>query len=278
MPGVTTTDGVELMVHELSGSGRPAVLVHGAGLHGRLWAPLAALLRPRFRCVAVDLRGHGCSSLPEGVRLDWNGFGRDVLATLDALGVEGAFGIGHSSGATALLLAEQARPGAFGALYCFEPVFVPPGNADGEERARRLASSARRRRDTFSSFDDALAAYASKPPFAKFSRDALAAYVEHGFDEFDDGTVRLRCAPEHEAAVYETAAAHDALARLSEVTCPVTVACGSDTDVVTAPMSEAVAARLPLGRVDVVAGVGHFGPFEDPSAVAASVETAFARR
>lgn len=263
-------------MHDLGGSGDPVVLAHGAGLHGRVWEPLAARLAERFRCLAVDLRGHGGSPLPPRVALDWPGFARDVLAAVDGLGLDRPFGVGHSSGATSLLLAEEARSATFRRLYCFEPVFVPRSGRDTDGRSRRLAAAARRRRDRFPSREDARAAYRSKPPFEAFAPEALVAYVEHGFDDLDDGTVGLRCRPETEAAVYETAADHDGLARLHAVSCPVAVACGSRTDVLTPELAAAVAARLPRGRVEIVDGVGHFGPFEDPAAVAAAIEGAFA--
>jgi pimeloyl-ACP methyl ester carboxylesterase len=69
--------------------------------------------------------------------------------------------------------------------------------------------------------------------------------------------------------------AHDAFARAHRVQCPVTMACGERTDAFTPPLVERVAAPLPAGRVEVLAGVGHFGPLEDPAAVAASIARAF---
>jgi pimeloyl-ACP methyl ester carboxylesterase len=35
-----------------------------------------------------------------------------------------------------------------------------------------------------------------------------------------------------------------------------------------------VADRLPHGRAEVMAGLGHFGPLQEPTAVAASIESA----
>ncbi|MBA2436887.1 MAG: alpha/beta hydrolase, partial [Acidimicrobiia bacterium] len=42
VPRVTTTDGVDIAVHDLGGRGRPLVLAHATGLHGLVWQPLAA--------------------------------------------------------------------------------------------------------------------------------------------------------------------------------------------------------------------------------------------
>ena len=68
---------------------------------------------------------------------------------MDRLGIEHPYGFGHSSGGTAVLMAEQARPGTFAALYCYEPVLVAADPPLGPDRGSWLAEQARRRRATF---------------------------------------------------------------------------------------------------------------------------------
>ena len=46
---------------EESGSGHPLVLVHGLTEHRRAWDRVVPLLEDRFRCIRLDLRGHGAS-------------------------------------------------------------------------------------------------------------------------------------------------------------------------------------------------------------------------
>lgn len=46
---------------ETAGDGPDVVLIHGWGLHGGIWAPLAAELSARFRVHTIDLPGHGHS-------------------------------------------------------------------------------------------------------------------------------------------------------------------------------------------------------------------------
>ena len=119
MPTATTVDGVSIAVHALGGSGPPLLMAHGTGLHGRVWEPVASGLAGRFHCVAFDERGHGDSGLPPGLDFDWRGFGRDVLAVVDELGLQQPFAMGHSCGGAALIMAEAARPGTFQALWCY---------------------------------------------------------------------------------------------------------------------------------------------------------------
>jgi len=273
--GVPAPDGVRIATHDLGGQGNPLVMVHAAGLHGLVLSPLAQWLSAGFRCVSFDARAHGDSALPPDLPLDWYGLAADVLAVVDGLGLDRPCGFGHSSGGTALLMAEQARPGTFSAIYCYEPVLVAADPPLGRDDDSVLAARARRRRPSFASREEALRHYASKAPLDAVVPEALRAYVDHGFEDAPDGGVRLKCQPEHEATVYEMATAHDAWARLSDVACPVAVACGSDSDGCTPERARSHVGRLKRGRSLVLDGLGHLGPLERPDRVAASMLSFF---
>ena len=268
-----STDHIDLSVHDLGGHGRPALLVHATGFHGRVWAPFARHLRG-LRAWAPDLRGHGDSTTPPGSTFAWASFADDVLACVDGLhlldgGGPAPVGIGHSKGGAALLLAEQRRPGTFGALWCYEPVVFPAGTADGA-RPNPLAAGARNRRDRFPSYAAALENFASKPPMDAFDRDALEEYVRHGFAEEADGQVVLKCRPADEARIYTMAPDNHAFEHLAEVTCPVMVVRGALDPPGPAAVASTVVAALPAGTGEVHDRLGHFGPLEDPAAMAAS--------
>ena len=270
---VPSSDGVELEVHDLGGVGPPLLLCHATGFHGMVWRPLARHLEDRFRLWSLDFRGHGLSTPPDPARgFAWEGFADDVHAVVEALGLAHALAVGHSKGGAALLMAEAARPGTFAALWCYEPIVFPPGAGPGDGDADSgLAAGAARRRDTFPSRKDAIDNYASKPPLRVLDPDALAAYVEHGFEEQDDGSVVLRCRPEHESQVYRMGGSHRGWDVLPDVTCPTTIACGGPLATVGEGLARQLAGRLPAARVQVFEQLGHFGPLEDPAVVAAAV-------
>jgi len=269
-----STDGVELNLHDLGGTGAPMLLCHATGFHGLVWRPLAVRLTG-YRWWAPDLRGHGDSTPPDDGNFAWSGFADDVLAIVDELGLERPVGVGHSKGGAALLLAEQRRPGTFRALYCYEPVVAPPDIFSGPAE-NPLAEGALRRRDTFRSRPEAYANYANKPPFDVLSPEALWAYVEHGFADLPDGTVTLKCRPSHEAQVYRMGAQHDAFDHLERITCPVALAHGSLAHIGPAAFVQHIARALPDGHELPFPHLGHFGPLEAPGEVAASVRSFFA--
>jgi pimeloyl-ACP methyl ester carboxylesterase len=268
---VASTDGVTLALHDLGGEGPDLLLCHPTGFHGRAWAPVAAGLAGRAHSWAVDFRGHGDSTAPASGTYDWHGMADDVLAVVDHLGLGPGqlLGVGHSMGGAALLLAEQARPDTAAALWCYEPIVFPPLEGGGGP-GNPLAAAARRRKAWFPSHEAARANYAAKPPLGAFRADALDAYVDFGLRDAPGGGVELKCAPEVEAAVFEMGGRHGGFARLGEVGCPVTIV-GSGDGSPPAQMAALIAGALPHGRFVRLAQLTHFGPMEDPAAVAAAI-------
>jgi pimeloyl-ACP methyl ester carboxylesterase len=281
---VASTGGITLAVHDLGGEGPPVLLAHATGFHGRVWRPCADHLP--YHCFAPDFRGHGDSPLPgqadgtfDPELLDWDRFADDVLAVAAALRDEAGggplLGVGHSKGAAALLLAEQRRPGTFRALYLYEPIAFPP-EIVALRVGNPLAAGARRRRATFGSYAEAEANFAAKPPLSALHPAALHAYVRYGFAPDPDGGVALKCPPAVEAEIYERGMRHQAAAHLDAVQCPATVVSGGDGGM-PARLAAAIAAGLPHGRLAQHPLLGHFGPLQDPEAIAYDVATHLAR-
>lgn len=268
-----------LALYDWGGRGTPVVLAHATGFHGRVWAPVATrLVAHGHRVWSFDFRGHGDSDRsPDGYA--WERFGDDVATVLDHLGLSGdrsLLAVGHSKGAAALLLAELARPGMVGRAWLYEPIVIPaePGPPAPDFP---LARGARRRRARWSSPDEARHAWGARPPLDALGPDSLAAYAEYGLRREADGTWSLKCDPEDEAAVYAHAPAHPLWPGLEKIRTDALVVCGEHSDAVPPPLGERLAARLPHGRLEVMAGRGHFGPLEDPDAAVASIAAFDAR-
>jgi pimeloyl-ACP methyl ester carboxylesterase len=266
--------GLSLAVHDWGGDGPPVLLAHPTGFHGLTWAPVATRLVARGRGVwSFDFRGHGDSDRsPDAYR--WSEFTDDALAVVDHLSLRGEptlLACGHSKGAAALLIGEARQPGTFSRLWCYEPIVFPSDEPLEPQHDFPLSEGARRRRAVWSSRDEALASYAARPPLDVLDPDALRAYVDYGLRDRPDGQVELKCRPEDEATIYAMGVANGVYPRLGEVQSPVLVVCGERTDAIPPRLGEMIVDRLPHGRLEVMPGVGHFGPMQDPDATVDSM-------
>jgi pimeloyl-ACP methyl ester carboxylesterase len=133
-----------------------------------------------------------------------------------------------------------------------------------------MALISRRRRDRFASRQEARANFAAKEPMSAFAPESLAAYVDYGFADAEDGSVVLKCRPESESAVFAGFAQTDVFERYGEVRCPVTLAHGGAMAHQEANMA-LQASHLARARVTVVDGLGHLGPMENPGRVAEAI-------
>jgi len=110
MPHITTPDGTKLYVEE-TGSGTPVVFVHEYAGDWRTWEPQMRYFSRRHRCVTYSQRGYP----PSDVSTDPKRYGQDiacadVIAVMDALGIEKAHVVGHSMGALTALLVGLRYP------------------------------------------------------------------------------------------------------------------------------------------------------------------------
>ena len=125
---------------ELSGAGRPLLLLHGFTGSAGTWKPLIDALPPHFRTIAPDVIGHGRSdSPPDAGRYRMECCVADLLAMLDTLQVERAAVLGYSMGGRGALHLAAAAPERVGALVLESS---SPGIADPAERQARVAADA----------------------------------------------------------------------------------------------------------------------------------------
>ena len=213
------------------------------------------------------------SQVPTELELAWSGMADDLLAVLsaDRFPLGPLHGIGHSMGGAALVLAAARRPAVFRSLWLYEPVIFPMGDSPLTDGENPMSRGAARRRDRFDSLEHAYENYRSKPPLDKLHPDALRAYVDGGFSASPDGSVSLRCRPRIEAEVFRHAATSGAWSYAETLEIPVAVVVGSSADAGPGVFAPAVADALPLGTLVERRHLGHFGPLEDPAAMAEDV-------
>ena len=106
----TASDGVRLFYEE-AGTGTPIVFVHEFGGNYWSWEPQMAFFARRHRCLTFAARGYPPSDVPEDVdAYSQVQAADDIVAVMDAAGIERAHLVGLSMGGFAVLHAGLRHP------------------------------------------------------------------------------------------------------------------------------------------------------------------------
>lgn len=96
------------VAYDVTGVGDPLLMIMGLGADSRMWMLQTPTFAQRYRCILVDNRGVGASSIPEG-SYSTEQMAGDALAVLDTLEIERAHVLGISlGGAIAQQVARKA--------------------------------------------------------------------------------------------------------------------------------------------------------------------------
>ncbi|WP_322794885.1 2-succinyl-6-hydroxy-2,4-cyclohexadiene-1-carboxylate synthase [Tepidiforma sp.] len=120
------------------GSGPPLVLLHGFTGSADGWGEFGRLLGEEFRCIAIDIVGHGHSDAPEALdRYRMPIAARDLLAAARRAGAPAAAWLGYSMGGRTAIAVTVTDPGAVTALVT---IGASPGLPTAAEREQRIAA------------------------------------------------------------------------------------------------------------------------------------------
>jgi pimeloyl-ACP methyl ester carboxylesterase len=265
---------IEIALLDWGGNGPLALLHHATGYCAGVWGPVAERLRHHYRVIAMDARGHGDSSKPEGAdSYRWAHFGRDVVAVAEQLAGEHsdgriALGLGHSFGGTSILMASAERPDLFERNVLVDPI-APPPNSGPSQIASALAERARKRRQLWPDRRTARAKWSKKESFAAWDPRALDLYLAEGFSDRADGQVELKCPGVIEAAIFESAHSVDIWSLAKKVRVPTLILWASRGDF-PRTVFENLAQQMDDAQIRD-ADTGHLIPMERPDCVVEAV-------
>ena len=127
---ITSDNGLNLTYVELgTGEGTPLILLHGYTDNSRSWSLPAPYLgdRPIY---ALDLRGHGASDAP-ACCYGLDSLAHDVVAFMDAKGIEQADLVGHSLGSMTAAIVAASEPERVNRLVLISSAMrTPQGSGD----------------------------------------------------------------------------------------------------------------------------------------------------
>jgi pimeloyl-ACP methyl ester carboxylesterase len=236
----TRRAGVRLH-YEDAGTG-PAVLLHtGGGGDGRMWdlAGYTAALAG-YRSLLLDHRGHGGSDCPAGVPAHRLGeYVDDVVAVLDAAGVNTSALVGYSAGARVAYAVARTYPARVSAVAGIGAVGAP-----GDDASDWAETAARARAGGMRAAMEEIAAEEPEPP-PGWLLDNLA------------GTQ-----PEMFALLLEAWASEPTgWADFPHVQAPALVICGDNEEPAAAHNARLAAAAMPQGTAVVLPGLWHLQAF-----------------
>ncbi|MEE8555942.1 MAG: alpha/beta hydrolase, partial [bacterium] len=250
----------------------PLLMVHGLTREAHSFDPVFELLGGRYRCLAVDIRGRGQSGWTDAETYTMAQYADDVLAFLNALGLEQVAYLGTSMGGIVAMTIAGREPRRFARLALND--IGPEIAAAGSERIRAHLANIPER---FPSYEAALNYEIDRYPWlAGRPREVVDAQYRHMIVREEDGGCRFHYDP---GIRLGRAATPDSRRTLREVcwkgyralTCPILLIRGAETDLL-APETVEDMKRHPQLTVVEVPGVGHAPSLVEPEAAAALSE------
>jgi pimeloyl-ACP methyl ester carboxylesterase len=235
--------------------------LHGNSSHRGVWRLVAQEL-PEFRCVLLDLRGHGDSEHVSPPAYNPEDHADDLAQVTTHL-APGRYAIlAHSAGALAAarFMTSAQPPTAMPVAFVWVDLdpLVPRWQVDYFHQG--VASIAR----TFPAVDDGLRGF--RRIYPNIPEDRLRSFVIEGLRQVDGGW-HMKLDP----GTYATWEPGDLRPCLPRVTCPTLVLRGADSIVTSTEGVAALSTGLPSCEVREIKGGSHMVLLEQPEEVARTI-------
>lgn len=250
------------------GEGPPLILLHATGFLPWLWHPLARELAGGYRILAPSFCDHR-EAEPESGGLGWTTLAEDLFRFCRALNLEEPFLVGHSMGATVMMIAHALFGLPAAGMVLIEPVLLPEEFYRLAIRVEDhpLASRAVKRTNYWKDRNEALSYLHSRPLFREWDEEILQLYLQHGMTGENHGGLQLICSPLREAALFMGGMNYDPWPLLEKVSCPTLILEGEKSENRGFIDLDRVRSLIPNCGLRRVQGAGHLIPMERPREV-----------
>jgi pimeloyl-ACP methyl ester carboxylesterase len=212
---------------------------------------------------------------PESVA-SWEVFAEDIINAAEKFN-SSMTSIGHSMGASALLIAASRRPELFRSLILIEPVLVPRAAvlmlrlfSGLFPNKIPLVGKTLARVDQWPSKKAAFDHFRPKYVFENIRDKELWDYVNHGVMERPDGSCKLVFSKAWEARCYTLV--YDLWPIIAQVKVPVLVVRGKNSNTLSPSMWQKLEKLSPQFERKEIAGAGHLLPFEQPETMVSEIQ------
>ena len=244
------------------GAGTPILFLHGGGLTAHTWDCVAAMLRDRFRCVALDQRGHGDREGEPTSDYSHESQVGDVEGFIAKLQLAKPLVVAHSMGGFAALGYALKHASSLGGLVLVD--VGPELNFSGSKRIRDFISQDR----VLDSVDDFVERAMAFNP--KRNPTLLRRSLLHNLRQLPNGKWTWKHDPNRMSMTGDfmkerLARARQMLDDAHQITCPTLILRGERSDVFTDENASRFAAAIPHGRWVKVPNAGHTIQGDNPS-------------
>ncbi len=244
--------------YEERGAGEPVLFLHGLTWDHTMWDAQVAALSSEYRCLAIDLIGHGRTPDIDRDYTFWDLAGY-VARFLDEVGVPSAHVVGLSMGGMTAMRLALRHPGRVRSLALLDTDAgaEDPAKAAGYHQLAEAVIA-----QGWEAVTDPIATILFGAPYLARPehREAIRAKFAANPRESIAGRA-LRCVTQRD----------DIRGQLGQIAVPTTVIVG-ELDIATPPeRSEEIAAAIPGARLVRIPGAGHMSPIEAPEAVTAAL-------
>ena len=248
------------------GRGPTVVMLHATGFLPWLWHPIARSLSSSCRVIAPYFCDHRESDPDEG-GLNWMTLAEDFSEFCGALNVRSPLLVGHSMGATVLTIAAARYGLKPAAMVLIEPIFLPRNfyNTTLPVKDHPLAAKSIQRRNQWRDATEARNYLQSRSLFKPWDEEMLSLYIQHGMKDRPDGGLELTCSPKREASLFMGGVQYDPWPLLPQVTCPILVLEGEQSDNRHFIDLKKIASLFPDATHRLIRDAGHLIPMEKPT-------------